>query len=153
MPSNPLLKALPAALVLAAFSGCAAISPPEGYVKDSQQRRYDAKYWSPRGNVIAHASRSNEDRKATLQFWSDAVEYQKVDIDGMKLARRESITSAGGTEGVLFHFEEGEGQGKTAYLLALYVTPARIHTIEATGPADALAADMDKLVASMKSLR
>ncbi len=153
MRSQPLLRPLPTALFLASFSGCAAIDPPDGYVKDSQQSRYDSKYWSPRGNVIAHASRPNEDRKATLQFWSDAVEYQKVDIDGMKLAKRESITSAGGTDGVLFLFEEGEGQSKTAYLLALYVTPARIHTIEATGPADALAPDMDKLVVSMKSLR
>ncbi len=136
-----------------AAAGCAAIEPPEGYVKVKKDKLYDFKAVSARGNVIALKSRSNEDRSADLKFWSDAVEYQKVDIDGMKLVNRESIKSASGLEGVLFHFDSGEGQAKTSYLVALYVTPARIHTVEATGSAKALAEDMDKVRKSMLSLR
>lgn len=135
------------------YFGCTPIEPPEGYIKDSSSQVYDFKAVSARGNVIACNIRANENSKADLKYWSDAVEYQKVDIDGMRLAGRETITSNGGTEGVLFNFESGEGQGKTAYLVALYVTPMRIYTIEATGPADSIARDMDKLKASMQTIR
>ena len=74
MPATIFLARIIVVLLLAAAAGCAGIEPPEGYIKDSDQRRYDAKYWSARGNVIAHTSRPNEDRNASLQFWSDAVE-------------------------------------------------------------------------------
>lgn len=133
--------------------GCAPIEAPDGYIKDSSSHAYDFKAVSARGNVIACNVRSNEDKSADLKFWSDAVEYQKVDIDGMRLAARDKITSNSGTDGVLFNFESGEGQGKTTYLVALYVTPMRIYTIEATGPAESIAKDMDKLKASMQSIR
>jgi hypothetical protein len=135
------------------MSGCSAIDPPEGYVRVKDQTFYDVKAVSPRGHVIALKSRPNEDRSADLKFWTQAVEYQKVDIDGMKLIDRESIKSSGGLEGTLFHFESGEGQAKITYLVALYVTPTRITTVEATGPTTALAMDMDKLRKSMFSVR
>lgn len=143
--------AVPAILFVA--SGCVTIDLPAGYIKVQNQWGYDLKGVSARGNVIALNSRSNEDRSADLDYWSEAVAYQKVDIDGMKLAKRESIRSKGGHDGVLFHFEAGEGQSKTAYLVALYVTPMRIYTIEATGPAKAVAKDLDKLRRSMLSMR
>ncbi|MBN2559339.1 MAG: hypothetical protein JXQ75_00210 [Phycisphaerae bacterium] len=135
-----------------AACGCAAIDPPEGYVKVKEHRLYDFKAVSARGNVIALKSRPNEDRSADLKFWSNAVEYQKVDIDGMKLVKKESLQSASGLEGVLFHFDSGEGQAKITYLVALYVTATKIHTVEATGPARAVAEDIDKLRKSMLSL-
>ena len=135
------------------MSGCSAIDPPEGYVKVKDQTLYDVKAVSPRGNVIAFKSRPNEDRSADLKFWTQAVEYQKVDLDGMKLIDRESIKASGGLEGTLFHFEGGEGQAKITYLVALYVAPTRIYTVEATGPTTALTMDLDKLRKSMLSVR
>ncbi|HVP12755.1 MAG TPA: hypothetical protein VMV94_16390 [Phycisphaerae bacterium] len=142
---------LPALLLVA--SGCSAIDPPNGYVKVKDQQSYDLKAVSARGNVIALKSHPNEDRTATLEFWSQAVEYQKVDLDGMKLVKRESIKSKGGLDGVLFNFEAGEGQAKITYLVALYVTPMKIYTVEATGPTKTITEDLDKLRASMVSLR
>lgn len=133
--------------------GCAEFTPPDGYVKLKDSPGYDVKAVSARGNVIALTSRPNEDRTANLDFWAAAVEYQKVDLDGMKLADREAIRSAGGLDGVLFRFETGEGRAKLAYLVALYVTPTQIHTMEATGPAEALLPDLEKLKKSMQSLR
>jgi hypothetical protein len=135
------------------LGGCATIDVPEGYVKLRHPQPYDLKAVSARGNVIALTVRSNEDQSADLQFWSEAVEYQKLDLDGMELAGRESIRSRSDLEGVLFHFESGQGQGKYAYLVALYVTSTRIYTIEAAGPAELIAADMEKLRRSMLSLR
>ena len=55
-------------------------------------------------------------------------------------------------DGKLFNLESGEGRGKRTYLLAVYVTPMRIYTVEATGPAEEMARDLDKLKASMQSL-
>ena len=140
------------ALVLV-VSGCSAIDPPDGYVKVRDQQMYDLKAVSAHGNVIALKSRPNEDRSAGLEFWSQAVEYQKVDLDGMKLAGKEPIKSKSGLDGVLLNFEAGEGQAKTTYLVGLYVTPMRIYTVEATGPTKAITEDLEKLRVSMRSLR
>jgi hypothetical protein len=140
-------------LALTLLSGCSQFQPPPGYVKLREPYPYEQKAVSPRGNAIALSVRDNEDDEADLSFWSSAVEYQKVDLDGMKLAARENIRSEAGLDGVLFHFESGEGQGRQAYLVALYVTPRRIYTIEATGPGEAISEDTDKLRQSMLSLR
>jgi hypothetical protein len=114
--------------------GCAAIDVPEGYIKLRNPQPYDLKAVSAQGNVIALTVRPNEDAAANLKFWSQAVEYQKVTLDGMKLAAREDIKAKNGLEGVLFNLESGEGQGRYTYLLALYVTPRNIYTVEAGGP-------------------
>lgn len=131
--------------------GCATLEPPDGYVKLKDPGPYDFKAVSPQGNAIALSSRANEDRSADLDFWAAAVEHQKVDVDGMRLVGRREIRSRSGLSGVLFTFEIGEGQNRLAYLVALYVTPERVYTIEAAGLADAIAADTDKLRQSMES--
>jgi len=144
-----------AVMLLAAMHagvGCVRIDAPDGYVQVKDQHTHDFKAVSARGNIIALTSRDNEGDSATLKFWTEAVEYQKVDIDGMKLAKRDEITAANGLDGTLFQFESGEGQGKIAYWVALYVTPSKIHTVEATGPADAIAKDKDLLRTAMLSL-
>ncbi len=142
---------LPVLALVAA--GCATIDAPAGYIEVKDQTTYDYKAISAQGNVIALNSHQNEDRSADLKFWAQAVEYQKVDVDGMKLAAREDIEFDDGHRGVLFQFEAGEGQGKVIYLVALHVTPSRIHTVEATGPAEAIAADSEALRKSILSLQ
>lgn len=141
------------AVLVGLACGCATFDPPEGYVKVSKAHGYDLKAVSARGNVIALSSRANEDRDADLKFWADAVAYQKADVDGMQLASSEPIKGKSGLEGVLFNFESGEGQAKTTYLVALYVTPLKIYTVEATGPTSELEKDMDKLRTAMTSFR
>jgi hypothetical protein len=146
---------LPVALVtLGVLTGCtAALQAPAGYVKLREPFPYEFKAVSARGGVIALKTRPNEDAAADLAFWSQAVEHQKVDLDGLHLAGRESIKSTAGREGVLFNFETGEGQGKVTYLIALYVTPQRIFTVEAGGPAEIVAQDMEKLRTAILSVR
>jgi hypothetical protein len=136
------------------MTGCtAAIDLPDGYVKLRDAGPYDLKAVSANGTVIALTSRANQHDESDLAFWSRAVEYQKVDNDGMKLAGREDLKSDGGLDGVLFNFETGQGNGRLTYLVAIYVTPRQIHTIEAGGPADKIEADTDKLRAAMRSIR
>jgi len=140
--------------MLLLLAGCVArMDLPPGYVKLRDSGPYDLKAVSARGNVIALTARPNEDKSADLAFWSQAVEHQKVDLDGMRLAGREDIKSAGGLDGVLFNFETGEGEGGVTYLVALYVTPPKIYTIEAGGAADAIAEDMGKLRAAILSMQ
>lgn len=145
-----------AGLLAAALAGCISrggLDVPPGYVKVREPAPYDVKAVSARGVVIALRVRPNEERSADLPFWSQAVEHQKVTLDGLRLAGREEIRSAAGRDGVLFTFELGEGQGKVTYLVALFVSPARICTVEAGGPAGLVAADLPKLRAAMLSAR
>ena len=143
MPSSRLL---PIAPLLALLGGCTAVMDvPQGYVRLRNPHPYDLKAVSARGNVIALTARPNENTTADLAFWSQAVEHQKVDLDGMRLAGREAIKSNSGRDGVLFQFELGQGQGRVTYLVALYVSSQTICTIEAGGPADAIAEDLPKL--------
>ncbi|MBL8878422.1 MAG: hypothetical protein JNG88_04810 [Phycisphaerales bacterium] len=140
--------------LVVALTGCGAtFDPPSGYIQVAQQRRYDLKYVSAAGNVLAAKSRANEDSKADLAFWSAAVERQKTQFDGMTLASRETIRSTSGVEGVLFQFESGAGPSRLQYWVALYVTPTRITTFEAAGSADKLSPDSAAIRAAMLTVR
>jgi hypothetical protein len=140
--------------ILVTLGACApALQVPPGYAKVQRSAPYDLKAVSAKGAVIALRGRANEDKTADLAFWSQAVERQKVDLDGLRLAGRDAIKSRAGLDGILFNFELGEGPGKVTYLVALFVTPARIYTVEAGGPTDAVAPDMDKLRTAITSLR
>jgi hypothetical protein len=142
------------ALALISLAGCTArIDAPPGYIKLREPAPYDLKGVSAQGAVIALKARPNEDASADLAFWSQAVEHQKVDLDGLRLAGRDAIKSDSGLPGVLFNFELGEGQGKVTYLVALYVTPRQIYTVEAGGPNDIISPDLEKLRKAMLSLR
>jgi len=146
--------ALSGALMLGVLAGCTAtLDVPKGYVKLHNPVFYDLKAVSARGCVIALKARPNEDASADLMFWSQAVEHQKVDLDGLHLAGREEIKSKQGLDGVLFNFELGEGEGKVTYVTALYVTPQRIYTVEAGGPTGLVKEDMEKLRAAVLSIR
>ncbi len=141
-------------LLLLAATGCnppARITPPPGYVPLRNAAPYDFKAVSARGMAVGMRSRANEHESADLKYWSAAVEHQKVDLDGMTLAGRQAIRSKDDVEGVLFQFESGQGASTLTYLIALYVTPARIVTIEAAGSAELLSADLPAIKESITS--
>lgn len=138
-----------AALLL---TSCATIDPPPDYARVRDVHTFTVKAVSPAGNVITLSSHPNDDANAGLQFWSDAVEQQKVAHDGMKLVDREAIRARNGLDGTLFRFEAGEGRDRLVYLVAVYVTPMTIHVVEAAGTADRVEPDLDKLKAAVQSL-
>ncbi|MBI4567960.1 MAG: hypothetical protein HY719_06125 [Planctomycetes bacterium] len=149
-----IMLALGAASALALASGCAmAIDAPEGYARLSDPWPYDYKAVSTRGCAIAVRQHANEDEMADLSFWSGAIEYQKVERDGMKMAARDAIKFRTGEPGTLFTFESGEGAGRMLYLVAVQVTPRRIATVEAAGPAADMENDREKLRAAVETLR
>jgi hypothetical protein len=139
--------------LIALLSGCATMDPPAGYVSVKHSATHDYKAVSAKGCVIAMTRHENPDSNADLSFWTQAVEHQKVDLDGMKLTARDDLKSNAGADGVLLRFESGEGQGRLVYLIGLFVSRMNLSVIEATGPADELEKDMPKLKESILTIR
>lgn len=133
--------------------GCTQFTPPDGYVQDTGNQTYDYKAVSARGHALGVKRRANVDKSATLQYWTDAIEHQKCDIDGFKLAAKDDIQSGDGRKGVLFNLESGEGQSKLTYLVALFVTPADITTVEAAGPTAEFTADIPAIRKSIEGMQ
>jgi hypothetical protein len=146
-----LLRTLIAIALVPVLAGCPGPRTGRitGYVPLKNPGHYQWKAVSAQGNVLALSVRPNEHASGDLEFWSTAIEHQKVDLDGLKLVARESVKNKSGQDGTFFHFETGEGQGKLAYLITLYVTPLKVFTFEAAGGAAAIDKDMAKLKTAM----
>ena len=125
---------------------------PTGFVR-VQDYVYEVKGVSAKGHAIGLRVHDNTDPPGDLDFWTQAVEHQKVDLEGMKLAARDAIRSDAGLDGTLFQFELGEGQGKTAYWIALWVSGRRIMTVEAALPVELSADEAEAIKKSMRSVR
>lgn len=147
------LFALVAGSALLLFGCASPFTPPAGYVRVRDPRPYEAKAVSATGRVIALRSHANEDRSADLRYWSDAVEHQKTVVDGMRLVERSALRSDNGRDGTLFVFENGEGDGRVAYWVALFVTPDRIRTVECVGPSEGLQTERETLLKTIRAVR
>lgn len=138
-----------------ALSSCAApprITPPPGYVQ-VHDPGYDVKVVSAKGHALGVRHHHNPDANANLEFWSGAIEHQKVDVDGMKLASRDPIRTEAGVDGTLFRFDVGEGQSMTGYWVAVFVHERKVTTVEVAGPASALSEEAEVLKKSVQSVR
>jgi hypothetical protein len=152
----PLLRLVCAIGVVSGLflAGCNSINLPSGYIKVESPSPYQIKAFSAKGNAFAVRGRSNPGgREANLKYWSEAVAHQKVDIDGYRLLSRDEIEAESGIKGTLFEFETGAGPGRYLYLVALFVSPSRIRTVEAGGPADQLQPDLGEIRKSIRTLR
>ncbi len=143
-----------APLICLLAPGCVSqrFTLPKGFVR-VQDYVYEVKGVSAKGHAIGLRVHDNTDPPGDLDFWTQAVEHQKVEIDGMKLAARDAIRSEAGLDGTLFQFELGEGQGRTAYWVALWVSGPRIITVEAALPAEIAADEEEAIKTSMRSVR
>lgn len=136
-------------------TGCTStlIDPPPGYIRTKYPYHYNAKYVSSTGHVMAVTARPNEDTTADLAFWSGALEHQKVTVEGMKLANRESIKTNSGQPGELFQFENPQDPTNTTYLVALFVKGRQIQTIEAGARGGFEKDELESIKKSMQTLR
>ena len=142
-------------LTITAFqmAGCVKITPPKGYFEVDHSYLFRYKAVSAQGNVIALSKQWNDDKTADLVYWSEAIEYQKVDIEGYNLIERESIRSEEeDLTGTLLTFEVGEKADKILYLVGIYVDRRSIWVIEAGGPVDSIKEEKAEIVKSMESL-
>ena len=135
--------------------GCAgwSIDRPDGYAEIRDPIRVEAEFSSPTGAVLVLDVHEDESLGSDLDFWSRAVEYQKVEVDGMTLAGRESITTDAGLDGVVFDFQSGTGSRALHYLVAVFVAEDDIVTAEAAGTIAQIEADRESLLTAIRSLR
>ena len=132
--------------------GCVSMDTPRGYAELDDSYPFDFKAVSARGNVIALSEFDNEDDSVGLPFWAEAVEYQKVELDGYKLISREELRTNADVFGTLFTFEVGEGPDAILYLIAVFVDGDDIYVVEAGGAVEAIEAEMDDIKAAMKTV-
>lgn len=129
------------------------LEAPPGYAALKSAPLFDFKAISAQGHVIAVRRHANPSTDADLDYWSQAVEHQKVDVEGMKLVAREAVRTDRGQDGTLFQFELGEGQRRTAYWVAVFAKGFTITTVEVAGSSEGVALEADALKTSIRSLR
>lgn len=145
-----------AAILAPLAAGCmpGAITAPKGYAKVPTDHEYDFKAVSARGNVFAMTIRENPGgADADLEFWTQAIEHHKVDLDGYRLEGRSAIKTGGGMDGTLFELRTGSGLSEYTYLIAVFVTPKKIYTVEAAGPTEQIKPDLPKIRDAIATLR
>lgn len=138
---------------LAGSAGCTRIDAPSGYVVVRDPYGYDFKAVSASGSVFAMTARENPNRDAGLDFWTRAVEHQKVTLEGYRLSGRSEIKTRAGQPGALFDLRVGSGNNEYTYLIGLFVTPRTIYTVEAGGLSKQIENDRVAIGEAMASLR
>lgn len=128
------------------------LTPPSGFARLEEPEPYAFRAVSAHGHVIAADVHDNEDENATVEFWANAIEYQKVELDGFMLAKRAETRTNSGVDGVLFHFELGEEGDQLTYVIGVFVTPDHVITVECVGLTEAIATDLDEIEASIQTL-
>ncbi len=153
MNPKPVLAAV--LLACASSAGCAAlIDPPPGYVPLRETGDYDFLAISARGNTLSASGRGNEGGKpADLAFWAEAFKHEKVELGRYRLQAEQEIRTEAGREGRLLDLRLGQGAAEYTWLVALFVDPSRIVTVEAGGPTAQIAPDREKLLGAMRTLR
>ena len=140
---------------LASIGGCGpTLSPPSNYIALNDAGRNDFKAVSAQGHAIVVNQHENEDKNATLDFWTAAVEHQLVDLDGLTLVDRVELRAhAESTDGVLMRFEVGEPPQQLTYFVGVYVTPKDVFTLEAVGPREALEGEAVAIKKAFESIK
>ena len=80
---------------------------------------------------------------------------EKLADDLYEAGRRQwsDIETTAGRKGRLLELHLGQGAAEYTWLVALFVDPQRICTVEAGGPAKQLDEDMDKILGAIRTLR
>jgi hypothetical protein len=139
---------------LLAAPACLTIDAPAGYVPLDNPGDKAFAAVSARGTTFAMSDRPNAGKSnGTLDFWRDALKHEKITLGRYRLSGDEPLRTDAGWDGRLLDLRLGRGAAEYTWLVALFVDPGRIVTIEAGGPSAQVSEDRDRLVAAMKSLR
>ncbi len=130
------------------------LAMPEHFVELDEQRRgdYEVRGMSADGVVIGLRRHANL-KNGSLPFWQDALRNELVGRGYQPTGEMEEITSNGGTTGKLMTFKTTSRGTEFLYVLAMYVQPAQVTTVEAGGKADVVRKHLDALKESMRSVR
>ncbi|MFP4140644.1 MAG: hypothetical protein ACOCVI_02815 [Planctomycetota bacterium] len=130
------------------------LAMPENFVELDEQRRgdYEVRGISADGVVIGLRRHDNL-KNGSLPFWQDALRNELSTRGYRPAGETEEITSTGGATGKLMTFKTTSRGTEFLYILAMYVQPTHVTTIEAGGKADIVRKHLDELKQSMRSIR
>ena len=151
------MRATIAAILLSGswIGGCTTtgIETPSGYVPLQNTGDKSFLAVSARGNTLGISERVNEGGKpADLAYWTEAFKHEKVELGRYRLNSEQSIRTDQGRDGMILDLRLGQGAAEYTWLVALFVDPSRVVTVEAGGPTRQIAPDRDKLVAAIRTL-
>lgn len=134
--------------------GPTELAMPEDFVELDEQRRgeYDVRGMSADGVVLGLRRHDNLDN-GTLAFWQQALHNELINRGYKLQAPPETVTSGGGVDGKLMTFKTTSRGTEFLYVLAMYVQPRTVTTVEAGGKADAVREHMDEILKSVRSAR
>lgn len=113
--------------LLLALAGCAVPIelPPQFLILEGPDFRAvtgdDARLW---------IRDFEEPNTATLEFWTEALEYDLREQRGYELVAKGDTASRSGRPGRWLEFAANTGGQRTGYLIAIWVNGARVRTVE-----------------------
>ena len=120
---------------------------PAGYVPvDTAGGEFSGRAISASGVVVAIRERRNPE-EASLDFWTTVLRKELTEGRGYAVRSSKEIT---GGRAILFSAPQ---EKTTAYYLAIFVTPAKIRTVEVAGPEQEVTNDLPRLEEFIEKLR
>ncbi len=156
-------RALQASLLIAiglAAVGCRPfrIDTPDSFIEVEEPRNssYQFRATSADGVVVAVRAIENE-RRGTLEFWSEAVCNKLRDVRGYALLGERDVNARGGMPGKQFRFGRDESGHTYTYWVTIFVRSQgrdpMVWVIEAGGQSDAFEArqsEVERMVTSFE---
>ena len=144
-------------LGVAALAGCQphSLRVPADFVPVDREGwdPYDVRAVSADGCAVGLKSEPNP-KKATLEFWSEAVTNELTEGQGYRLVgKAEPVTSETGVAGRLLTFTIETSGVPFTYLVALFVQPDVILIAQAGGKTEALKPKLDAIRKALLSAK
>ena len=120
---------------------------PEGYVPvDTAHGEFKGRAISAAGVVLAIRERPNA-QEASLDFWTSVIRKELTETQGYAVRTTKELQ---GGRAILF---AAPHEKTTSYYVALFVTAARIVTVEVAGPQEEVDKDLPRLEEYIAGLR
>lgn len=124
---------------------------PESYVKYFEQAKI-TRALSADGVLLKVHSHANY-QGGDLPFWTKLVRRTLLESRAITLDRSDQIALSNGSNAALFTGSRQIGGKMHGYLVAIHTTRGQVCVYEAWGPDKSFRADLDKIKASIKTLR
>ena len=148
-------------LVIAAGLSAASCRPfrietPESFIELEESRRSDYAYRATTADGIVVAIRTEDnDRRGTLEFWSEAIRSKLRDVRGYAVLEERDINAQGGMPGKQIRFGRDESGHAYRYWVSLFVRHEGrnplVWVIESGGQQDVFEDRQDDIEAMIRS--
>jgi len=146
--------------VVALAMGCAPyrIETPTSFVELEQRSHSSFAYRAATADGVVVGLRAlDNDRRATLEFWTEAVRNKLRDGRGYELQQEQDVTARGGIPGKQMHFARDDAGHSYRYWVSVFVRhegrKPRIWILEAGGlsePFEARQQSLESMLATFE---